>query len=447
MPPRDAVDAGSSPDVPKPDASGDAGSDATDAAASETGVDGHTGCGVAPCPQTSGRAREILPTPTAELPMLAGGNTAFALKVFQALRADAPNDNLFHSPLSASLALAMTYAGARGTTATEMATALEFKLAAPVLHRAFNGLTQELARRDGAVSGEVGGEPVKLSLVNALWGRTGAKFLPEFLDTLDVNYGAGLRLLDFGGDTEGSRQIINRFVEQSTAGKIKDLIPTGVLRPDTILVLTNAIHFKAPWLQPFDGMTADKPFTLASGQTVNVPTMQRRGQLGYAETDDYQAVEIGYVGGKLSFFILAPKPGKRAAVEAALDGARLQAAFDAVKPTELQLELPKFSFDAKLSMKALLGKLGMPTAFTDSADFSGMNGQGGIVIGEVVHQAFIAIDEKGTEAAAATAVIAVPPSGPPPATPVKIDRPFLFFIRDRATGTVLFVGRLADPRP
>ena len=427
-----------------PDAAGIDGAPADGSAPRDAATPGDAGAAVA----TSGKPREIIATLPPEVATLTTGNSAFALRLFGALRGDGPGANLFFSPHSVSVALAMTYAGARTSTATQMGAALDFRLMEGQLHRAFNALDQELARRSDVTPGDMrGGDPFRLNVVNALWARRNYPFLPAFLDLLATNYGAGMRLVDFAASPEAARALINAWVAGETAGRIADLLPMGLIRTDTALVLTNAIYFKASWDLPFraDG-TAARAFSLAGGQTIQVPTMTVQGQLRYADTADLQAVALPYKGRQLAMVVIAPKPGKLAAFETTLTADALAAVVAGLRQNEVLLHLPKFKVEAKFSLRAALSSLGMAVAFTVDADFSGMDGTRSLAIADVIHQGFVAIDEKGTEAAAATAVVVGPPSGPPTPVEVKIDRPFFFVIRDEPTGAILFVGRVVDPR-
>jgi serpin B len=393
----------------------------------------------------SSQPREILSAPLPEVQQLTADNRSFGTRLYRALRTEAPAANLFFSPHSISVALAMTHGGARGTTATQMATTLSYQLPGPTLHRAFNALDQELARRSQGIAGE--GDPPLLTATNALWGKRGGVFLPAYLDLLRVNYGAGLHLLDFVGDLEGARLTINRWVEEQTAGRILDLLMPGVLMPDTALVLTNAIYFKASWQQPFIvSATVPRAFQAAPGNSFDVPTMERTGRMKYAETADVRAVELPYKGGQLAMLMVATKPDRAAAFQAALSAPALDAVTAGLAEREVRLRLPKFKLTARFKLKPTLSALGMAEAFGGQADFSGMNGTGGLAISDVIHQAFVALDEKGTEAAAATAVVVGPPSIPVAEVELDLDHPFLFLIRDLPTGAVLFMGWLADPR-
>ncbi|HWO25135.1 MAG TPA: serpin family protein [Kofleriaceae bacterium] len=375
----------------------------------------------------------------AELAELVAGNAALAADVYRA--AGQGGGNLFLSPHSISSALAMTYAGAANATATQMAAALHFTLPEAKLHAGFNALDLALASRaEGASSDTI---PFRLTTASSIWGQTGWEFEPRFLDTLAVNYGAGLRVRDFEADPEAARADINGWVEERTNDRIKELLAKGVITRDTRLVLTNAIYFSAAWSDPFEASeTADRPFFVGGAQ-VMVPSLHQRTEYSYAEGAGYRVAELPYDGGQLSMVIV--EPDDLAAFEAGLTGPRLAALADEVSGYELDLTLPKFKFDAPLELKPILKSLGMVDAFSEAADFSRIDGTRGLVITDVVHKGFIGIDERGTEAAAATAVIVGDTSVPPSATFV-VDRPFLFFIRDRPTGAILFVGRVMDPR-
>ena len=377
--------------------------------------------------------------------LLIEGNTAFAFELYQALKEE--GDNLLYSPYSISLALAMTYAGARGETAEQMADTLQFLLGQERLHPAFNWLDAELAKRGEGAAGK-DGEGFRLNIVNAIWGQKDYEFLTDLLDVLAQNYGAGLSILDFINETEETRLAINQWVSAQTEGRIKDLIPPGVINELTRLVLTNAIYFNAAWEDPFDqDMTADGPFYLLGGGQVTVPMMDQAEFFGYTEGEGYQAVELPYDGGELSMVILLPASGNFTAFEAGLQAQQVCDIISDLQLAGVALTMPKFEFDSEFSLEDTLAEMGMPDAFSlVEADFSGMTGSPELFIWGVVHKAFVAVDEAGTEAAAATAGI-VAPSPPPPESPVevKIDRPFIFLIRDIETGAILFVGRVLNP--
>jgi serpin B len=375
----------------------------------------------------------------------ANGNNAFAFDLYRFLRKDKQDSNLFYSPYSISLALAMTYAGARGQTEQQMAQTLHL-LPQARAHTAFNGLDLELAKRGQGAKGK-DSKGFRLNIANALWGQSGYRFLPEFLDVLAENYGSGLRLLDFAADPESSRVTINNWISDQTEGRIKDLIPQGAFDKLTRLVLTNAIYFNAAWATPFEeSQTQDSPFHLQSGGQVTVPMMKQTESFGYAEGPNYQAVELPYDGRELSMVILLPKSGQFDAFEGTLDAGQVNTILKDLKPHQVVLTLPRFKVESEFNLAATLAAMGMPSAFSSEADFSGMDGGKNLFISDVIHKAFVTVDEAGTEAAA-TAVVMVGLASVMPEQPVEVtvDRPSVFLIRDIQTGTILFVGRIVNP--
>ena len=379
----------------------------------------------------------------ADVATLVDGNTAFSFDLFQELKSE--DGNMFCSPYSISLALAMTYAGARGETEQQMADTLHYDLSQHNLHPAFNYLDMELTKRGKGARGK-DDEGFRLNIVNAIWGQKDFTFLPEFLDTLAENYGAGLRLLDFINETEKSRITINDLVSDETEGRIQDLIPQGQLDAATRLVLTNAIYFNAAWQYRFEkSMTSDSVFHLLNGQDINVPMMRQTESFGYTTGDGYQAVELQYDGGELSMVILLPDPGEYDSFEDQLNVENTNEIINRLQYTQVALAMPKFEFESEFKMKDTLSRMGMPVAFSPSADFSGMTGGKELYIDQVIHKAFVSVDEAGTEAAAATAVDMKLTSMPAEPVNVTIDHPFIFLIRDIETGTILFVGRVMNP--
>jgi serpin B len=384
---------------------------------------------------------------TNERALLVEGNSAFAFELYQALKGQ--EGNIFYAPYSISLALAMTYAGARGETAAQMADTLHFLLDQDRLHPTFNWLDEELASRGEGARG-TDGEGFRLNIINAMWGQKDYEFLTDFLDVLAVNYGAGLRILDFTTETEASRLAINRWVSDQTGGRIQDLIPPGVINELTRFVLTDAIYFNAAWEDPFNKrMTADGPFHLLDGGQISVPMMKQSEYLGYTRGEGYQAVELLYDGRDLSMVILLPETGNFEAFEEGLQANKVSDIINDLQLTGVALTMPRFEFDSAFSLNDILAEMGMPDAFSlGEADFSGITDSSPLFIWGVVHKAFVTVDEAGTEAAAATAVSGAPSAGPPESPlPVTIDRPFIFLIRDIKTGAILFVGRVLNPAP
>ena len=375
---------------------------------------------------------------------LVEGNTAFAFDLYHALQ-QTGDGNVFYSPYSISSALAMTYAGARGETAQQMAATLHFTLPQERLHPAFNALDLALTSRGQGAQGQ----GFRLHLVNALWGQQGYAFRPEYLDTLAQNYGAGLRLVDFAHDPEAARATINDWVRQQTEGRIAHLLPPGSIDTLTRLALTNAVYFKAAWAAPFEKQrTTEGPFHLLDGGQVTVPLMHQTASLGYAAGEGFQAVELPYAGHELTMVILLPAPGQFERFEETLNAERVQAILPRLNYRQVELTLPRFRLESSYDLKAPLAALGMPAAFDPAqADFSGMDGKRDLYIGAALHKAFVSVDEAGTEAAAATAATMEQLAMPTQPVKVTVDRPFIFFIRDRQTGAILFLGRMVRPAP
>ncbi|WP_437572425.1 serpin family protein [Sorangium sp. So ce542] len=396
------------------------------------------------CVVASDKQRISTPdVPPEDKTALVSGNSAFALDLYQELREEP--GNVFYSPYSISTALAMTWAGAKGETETAMADTLRFGLGQDKLHPAFNWIDQELESRGQGAQG-ADGEGFRLNVVNALWGQIGYGFEAPFLDTLALNYGAGMRVVDFLGHKQEAVDLINGWVSDQTEGKIEKLVPLDAITPETVLVLTNAIYFNAAWRTPFEPTaTADGPFEKADGTEVTVPLMHASLEMPYAEGEGYQAVAMPYDGDELSMVLVLPAKGTLDAFEASLDAAKVDGIVGAMSEHLVETTMPKFKFEYELSLKKTLQAMGMEIAFTaGAADFTGINAEGQPYIQDVLHKAFVGVNEAGTEAAAATAVIVGDESAPVPAS-LALVNPFLFLIRDNATGSILFVGRVADP--
>jgi len=390
----------------------------------------------------------------ADVQQLVAGNNAFAFDLYETLRGE--EGSLFFSPMSISSALAMTYAGADGGTAEQMADVLHFTLPEERLHAAFGTLMRDLASSgdDSAACLGASGDPFTLSIANSLWGQVNYEFLSGFLQTLAENYDSPLRRLQFFGDPEGSRETINGWVSDETRGRIEDLLKPGDINDLTRLVLVNAIYFNASWSYPFsEGATRPGAFHLPGGD-FQVDMMRQTQRFGYAEGEDYQAVELPYTGGDASMVILLPKEGRFQAFEQSLSAETMDEILADLSSTRVRLTLPKFGCGAEVELARVLENMGMPDAFDECiADFSGMNGKRppdyeAFHIDKVRHKAWIEVDEAGTEAAAATAVVmdmmtsAV--GGFVPPVIFTADRPFIYTIRDTRTGSTLFMGRISD---
>ena len=378
-----------------------------------------------------------------DLATLVDGNSEFTFELYHTLKDT--GGNLFYSPYSISLALAMTFAGARGETERQMVDAMHFSLLQDRLHPAFNSLDIELASRGEGAKGK-DEEGFRLNIVNAIWGQKDYEFLSEYLDILAENYGAGLRILDFVAAPEPSRITINDWVSDQTEGRIEDLIPQGAIDTLTRLVLTNAIYFNAAWQYPFnEEATVDGTFNLLDGAKITVPMMNQRESFGYAEGETYQAVELPYDGNELSMVILLPKAGQFEDFEGSLNYKTVEGIISDINRRQVSLQMPKFEFESEFSLKSVLANMGMPIAFSGDADFSGMTGNKDLSIDEVIHKAFVSVDEAGTEAAAATAVIMRLTAAPEEPVAVTVDRPFIYLIRHIETGSILFIGRVMNP--
>jgi serpin B len=376
----------------------------------------------------------------ADVQAFAAGHNAFGLGLYGLLRTGA--GNLFFSPYSIAQVLTMTSAGARGQTAQQMAQTLHSAFPQAQLHPTANALDQALTSR-GAEQ-----DAFKLEIANSIWGQSGHSFLPEFLDVLAANYGAGLRLLDFKAAPEAARTTINDVIARQTHDKIKDLLPQGSVDDMTRLVLANAIYFNAKWTQPFfQADTHDGTFTPDQGGPVTVPMMKREILIPYMAGQGFQAIRLAYRGG-VSMVLMLPDAGQLAAFEAGLNMAKLQSILDGQSQHDVVLALPKFEYRSdSISLKDQLIALGMVDAFGLSADLSGVDGTGGLYVSDVVHKAMLRVDEEGTEAAAASAVLIATASPPPPQQVIlTIDRPFVFVIRDDTTGALLFLGRMVNPK-
>jgi serpin B len=378
----------------------------------------------------------------ADVKAVVTGNTAFAFDLYGRLKdlpaVKAGGGNLFFSPYSISTALAMTANGARGTTATQMTSALH--LPGDTTPAAAFGQLQKDLQAEAQKSG------CQLNIANALWGQKGHPFLDSFLSTTKAGYGAGLNLVDFARSEE-ARKTINTWVEQQTKDKIKDLIAPGVLDARTRLVLTNAIYFKGDWAAQFKKQnTADANFFVATTKSVKVPMMNQKGPFAYGETDQVQVLSLPYKGKMLSMLVLLPKASSSlAAVESGLDAKGLESAMGRLSEQEVVVFLPKFKMTCgPLELNGTLTAMGMKDAFTDAADFSGMDGKKDLYVSNVVHKAFVEVNEEGTEAAAATGAVMGLTSVR--VTPVfRADRPFVFLIRENQTGSILFIGRVMNP--
>ncbi len=374
----------------------------------------------------------------ADLTAVIKGNNAFAFDLYGTVAKE--KGNLFFSPYSISSALAMTYAGARGETAKQMEKTLHFDLAGAQLNSGFAGLMKKF---------NASGKDYQLSVANALWGQKDTDFFPEFVEITKNYYDAGFGLVDYINDTEQARLTINKWVETKTNRKIKDLIKPKILNSLTRLVLTNAIYFKGKWESQFKpNQTKDAPFYLADGAQTNTPLMYQLGKFNYAETDEWQVLELPYTGGTIAMDILLPKvQSDPAKLESGLSADAFQELLDRMASRKAHVYLPRFKLEKEILLNTQLQALGMKDAFDkEKADFYGMS-KIFLYITHVIHKAFVEVNEEGTEAAAATGVVmgtkSVDIDKP---VSFRADHPFVFLIRDVDSGSILFMGRMADPR-
>ena len=389
----------------------------------------------------------------ADLNAVATAGNAFACDLYQELR-EAPG-NLFFSPYSISTALAMTYAGARGVTAEEMARVLHFGKVDDTIHPTYARLLQELAPAGAPAPGSIrtgkSTAGYQINIANRLWGQRGFEFLSSFLELTREHYGAQLEEVDFVTAAEAARQTINDWVADRTAEKILDLIPPGVLNRRTTLVLTNAIYFYGKWAHQFKARaTQDRPFWITPTESVDVPTMHKLHRFAYASFPDLEVLELPYEGGDLSYLVLLPRERDGLLnLERRLTAGALDAWLAELAAHQVRVSLPKYKLTSWFDLSAILKMLGLSTAFSaQRADFSGMTGRRELYISKVIHKAFVDVQEEGTEAAAATAVIIERTSVAEPPLDViefKADHPFLFLIRDNRSGSILFLGRYAQP--
>jgi serpin B len=367
------------------------------------------------------------------------GNNLLALDLYAKYKTE--KGNIFFSPFSISSALAMTYEGARGRTAEEMKDVLHLPEDINVLREEYYALYQGINAKD---------KKYELSTANALWAQKDYRFLQEYFSLVEKNYAGKVTNLDFATDTENSRQTINKWVEDQTKEKIKNLIPAGYILPSTVLVLTNAVYFKGEWVRKFDAKkTIDMDYMTGTGTTVKSRAMVSTGKesrFNYMEDDAMQVLEMPYSGDDLSMLVLLPKGDDLEKMEQLLSAETLAKIRNGLKNEQVNTYFPKFQFETKYYMEKDLQEMGMKDAFSGNADFSGMTGVKDLFISHVIHQAYVEVNEEGTQAAAATAVIMDKLAAPQEQIHTfKADHPFVFIIQQKSSGNILFMGRVSDP--
>ena len=372
---------------------------------------------------------------------VAEGNSQFAVDLYGKLR-NQPG-NLFFSPSSISAALAMTYAGARGETAGQMASVLRFPGPQEKLPEGFRWLLAALrpvAEKPG----------YRLNVANRLWGQEGYHFLPDFLAVARDSFHAELAEVDFIGNSELARETINAWVEKQTQDKIKDLVTRGALTPQSRLVLTNAIYFKGDWTRPFPKTaTRDEIFHVSNDKTTTAPLMHKTDDFKFAAVDGLKALDLPYGNGDLSTVVLLPDEiDGLDALEQKLNYESLTRWMSGLQKRKVRVFLPRFKLTSDFSLSTVLAAMGMPLAFDGKrADFTGISSQEPLYISAVLHKAFVDMNEEGTEAAAATGVVMAARAAMIPTEPplFRADHPFLFLIVDNRTKSILFLGRVVNP--
>jgi serpin B len=371
---------------------------------------------------------------------LVHGNTAFALDMYQKVRST--EGNIFFSPYSISTAFAMTYAGARNTTQNQMASVLHFSLDQCQLHPAFSELQAHFLQLQDS-------KPFRLNITNALWIQEDYELLETFLELNQKYYGANLFYLNFRENPEDSRVKINDWVEDKTEGKIQKLLPSGAVKTFTRLILTNTIYFKAEWHNKFNAHnTKEHDFWITPEEKTKVQMMSQKNHFGYWENETFQILEMPYIRGDLSMVVCLPrKTDGLPDLESQINTNALKGWISNLNRQQVKVLFPKFTTTQNIDLKEILMALGMVEAFTENADFSGMETKKELYITDALHKAFIDVDELGTEAAAATAVSvgATSIQRPRVVPEFRADHPFLFLIRDNQTGSILFMGRLTQP--
>lgn len=377
---------------------------------------------------------------SAQVQLATDANNRFALDLYSQISSE--KGNVFFSPWSIYSALSMTYEGARGKTADEMQSVIHLPKNDSIRRQSFAALYDKFNSANAGYT---------LSNANALWVQKDYSLLRDYTSVVDEYYHGKAENVDFKGATEDARQTINSWVEDRTNDRIKDLIPPGILDPMTCLVLTNAIYFKGSWVREFDrNETQDENFMTEEGSTVKVPMMRSFGEeslYNYMETEDMQMLEIPYKGWNLSMIVLLPKSDDISPLERSLTPEKLVEWKRKLKELQVDVYIPKFTFNTKYFLIEDLEEMGMGTVFAGAADLSGISSMENLSVSDVIHQAFVEVNEVGTEAAAATAVVIERAAPDGPKIPVfRADHPFIFMIQDRETGSILFMGRVSDPR-
>lgn len=366
-------------------------------------------------------------------------NNQFAFDLYRKINAHDSGKNIFVSPFSISTALAMTYEGSSNNTRKQMGDVLRLNLADAQRQEGFSTL---LAQTKAGT-----GKHYKLNVANALWGQKQYHFEPPFISAASKYYGGGLKSVDFANNTEGTREEINRWVEDHTENMIRELLKQGDIKSNTPLVLTNAIYFKGNWASQFKAAaTKDDKFNVSDTKKVEVPMMRQTGHFPFVRIDSMTAIDLPYEGNDLSMIVILPSgDAEKLGEELSVD--TIHKLRSQMRSREVDVTLPRFKLEARYGLGPILSEMGMPDAFSEMrADFSGMTGSPNLYISAVIHKARIEVNEEGSEAAAATAVIMIPKSMEVDMKETfRADRPFIFMIVHKTTGSILFMGRMSDP--
>ena len=392
----------------------------------------------------SSAERLTVQAPAADLEKTVRGLNDFTLELHR--RTASPSKNVITAPASITTALGMASAGAAGTTLDAFRSTLNVTLPQADFHGAMNTLDRALTSRGQGKSG-TNGRPFTLSIVNQTFAQKGFHLETGYLDLLAQQYGTGLKLLDFVKRPEPSREAINAFVSYHTADLIPHLLGEGTITTDTRVVLANAVYFNASWESPFEkNDTSPGAFTLADGSSAQVPMLRDGAHPARSATvNGVEVVDLPYQGNEVSMLLLMPAAGDLPSLEASLDAKKLEQYVGALQQGELEFSMPKFAIDLETKLAGPLAAQGLGVAFSSEADFSAMTGDRSLSISDVVHHAVIRVTEEGTEAAGATAIV-FGVTSIPLTRPLHVDRPFVYFIRDNATGALLFMGHVVDPR-
>ncbi|MEO0185961.1 MAG: serpin family protein [candidate division WOR-3 bacterium] len=368
------------------------------------------------------------------------GNNYFCFNLYKNL-SEKETGNIFYSPFSITMAMAMLFEGAKEWVAEEIQDVFRFSSDSKTRQEAFLSLYQQLNKKNAKY---------KLSIANALWVQKDYAVLQTYLKTIEKYYDGYARNVDFIGATEQTRQTINKWVEEKTNDKIKDLFPPGSLNPNSRLVITNAIYFKGKWVKQFDkSLTMEEDFWVTEARSIRVPMMKRidpEAVYNYAQTEDMQLLELPYEGDDLSMIIILPRRHDLKTIEDRLNSDKFEEWKRLLSETRVEVFLPRFTFKTKYNLTVNLSELGMPNAFSAHCDFSGIDGTRNLYVQSVVHQAFVDVNEEGTEAAAATGVVVGITSVGPQIPVFRADHPFIFVIQEKDTGNILFIGKVVEPK-